>query len=289
MLKIDHLDFFGNEGFDKLVDKLFANADIERFEDDGISHIRVRIPKRRDDVAFNASTSPTPSWRKEVRKEGRVEKPVDFPKEDPKVDRKPKSILEMVDEGDETLAEFLGRIIDKKLAERNIPPTPSKEDEDPAYDLETPSERVPEEDYEYVDDEDEGYEEPEEDYDCGDEIAPAKKDPFVFIANRLTFLVQTLHPIVFDTSLMDIEANSLTIAVNEDKTYPKLGTIDDLGFITSEINRTNAIQKEIGEYLVGTDNINIYCFPSTILDKRHDEVRMAVKFVIYPTRKLHNF
>ena len=118
---------------------------------------------------------------------------------------------------------------------------------------------------------------------------PPKKDPFVFIANRMTFLVQTLFPLVFDTSLMDNGSNSLTIAVNEDKTYPKLRTIDDLGFITSEINRSSTIQKEIGEYLDGTGFSNIYCFPSTIVDKRHTEVLMAVKFVLYPKRKYTNF
>ena len=118
---------------------------------------------------------------------------------------------------------------------------------------------------------------------------PPKKDPFVFIANRMSFLIQTMFPVVFDTSTIDTEVNSMTIAVNEDKTYPKLGTIDDLGFITSEINRTDAIQKEIGEYLGGTEFSNIYCFPSTIIDKRHNELLMAVKFVIYPKRKYTNF
>lgn len=118
---------------------------------------------------------------------------------------------------------------------------------------------------------------------------PPKKDPFVFIANHMSFLIQTMFPIVFDTSTIDTETNSMTIAVNEDKTYPKLCTTDDLGFITSEINRTNAIQKEIGEYLGGTEFSNIYCFPSTIIDKRHNELLMAVKFVIYPKRKYTNF
>ena len=118
---------------------------------------------------------------------------------------------------------------------------------------------------------------------------PPKKDPFVFIANRMSFLIQTMFPIVFDTSMIDTEVNSMTIAVNEDKTYPKLRTTDDLGFITSEINRTNSIQKEIGEFLGGTEFSNIYCFPSTIVDKRHDDLLMAVKFVIYPKRKHVNF
>lgn len=124
--------------------------------------------------------------------------------------------------------------------------------------------------------------------DDGEAVQEAK-NPFVFIANRLTFLIQTMFPIVFDTSMIDTEENSITIGVNQEKTYPKLGTIDDIGFITSEINRANAIQQEIGEYLGDTEFINIYCFPSTIIDERHDKIQMAVKFVIYKKRKLINF
>lgn len=109
------------------------------------------------------------------------------------------------------------------------------------------------------------------------------KDLNVFIANRLTFLIQTKHPIIFDTSVIETDNNSMTIAVNVDKTFPKLDNLDDLGFITSECNRSDELQDEIKAFLDGTDFTNIYCFPTNI--KRNEDYVMAVKFVIYPKRK----
>ena len=111
----------------------------------------------------------------------------------------------------------------------------------------------------------------------------AEDNPFVFIANRLTFLIQTKFPLVFDTSIINNHEKSLTIAVNEDKTVPKLNCIEDLGFITSEVNNDEEIQREIDECLGGTRYGNIYCFP-TIMSDRKGGSTAAVKFVVYPRK-----
>ena len=111
------------------------------------------------------------------------------------------------------------------------------------------------------------------------------KNPFVFIANRLTFLIQSKHPLVFDTSNIKTDEKSMTIAVNEGKTIPKLEHIDELGFITSEVNRDADIRREIEEYLDGTEYGNIYCFPTVTRKSGVDgEAIFAIKFVVYPRK-----
>ena len=160
--------------------------------------------------------------------------------------KKPKSLLEMLEDGDKQLEKILGNIVDKKLAERNIKLVPCKDDEEYA-----------------------------EEYD-----PEPKKDISVFVANRLTFLIQTLHPIVFDTSTIETVGNTMTIAVNEAKTYPRIGTRDDLGYITCQINNSPEVAKEIEEFLEDTGYSNIYCFPDRIVGR--DGVGVwAVKFVMY--------
>lgn len=270
MFEIDHLDFIGNEAFDNLFGTLFGGCPTRRIvDDDGVESTRVYFPRRRRnpdanyDVSPNKQTTPEPTWRKEVRTNVEipewtqtpskpVAKPVrgnaDIPKwtetpsepsPKPNIEREPKSILEMLEDGDKRLEKLLGDIIDKKLAERE---NANKQIE------ETP--------------------------------AP-KKDPSVFIANRLTFLIQTLQPIVFDTSNIEATPNTMTIAVNEGKTFPKIDTIDELGFITSKINASPTVIQEIEDYLKGTGYTNIYCFPTTMEDKDGDDV-FAVRFVVYP-------
>lgn len=247
---IESLDFVGNEAFDELVDYLFGKRNTKRIvDDDGVVHTQVYLPRRRRnsdanyDVSPNRQTPPEPTWRKEVR--GNVEvpewtqtpsKPIDKPEHKPE----PKSILEMLEDGDERLERLLGDIIDKKIAERENANKHIEEKPD----------------------------------------APAK-DPSVFIANRLTFLIQTLQPIVFDTSNIEATPNTMTIAVNEGKTFPKIETIDELGYITSKVNASPMVIQEIDDYLKGTGYTDIYCFPTTMEDKDGNDV-FAVRFVAYP-------
>lgn len=241
-----NLDFVGNNGFDEILDKIFS--DVERtLDDDGVPVVRVHLPKKGDPkVSSNNDSRPAPIWHTEVRSEEIKEKPLpetpDYsqtPAPAPKEQKEPKSLIEMLEDGDERLEKLIGKIIDKKLADRNIPiPDP--------------------------------------------EVKVSEKNPFVYIANRLTFLIQTKFPIVFDTSIIKVDEKSMTIAVNEDKTIPKLNHIDELGFITSEVNRDEDIRKELEEYLEDTGYGSIYCFPSVTRDEGEDgEEVYAVKFVIY--------
>lgn len=246
---IDSLDFVGTGAFDELVERLFGKRNTNRIvDDDGIAHTRVYFPRRSRNPDNNCDVSPNeqptkePTWRKEVRTNVDVPEWTQTPSQ-PKPKPEPKSILEMLENGDERLEKLLGDIIDKKLAEReNVANKHIEEDED--------------------------------------EPVPAK-DPSVFIANRLTFLIQTIQPIVFDTSNIEVAPNAMTIAVNEGKTFPKIETIDELGYITSKVNASPTVVQEIEDYLKDTGYTNIYCFPTTMEDKDGDEV-FAVRFVVYP-------
>lgn len=107
------------------------------------------------------------------------------------------------------------------------------------------------------------------------------KDLSVFIANRLTFLIQTIQPVIFDTSSIEVKDNTMTVAINEEKTFPKIGSIDELGFITCKVNCSPTIQRAIDDFL-GDDCFysSIYCFPTKTVD-RHGKDVFAIKFVCY--------
>ena len=103
----------------------------------------------------------------------------------------------------------------------------------------------------------------------------------VFIANRLTFLIQTIQPVIFDTSSIEVKDNTMTVAINEEKTFPKITSIDQLGFITCKVNCDPTIQRTIDDFL-GDDCFysSIYCFPTKTVD-RHGKDVFAIKFVCY--------
>lgn len=241
MFEIDHMDFIGNDAFNEMVDYVFGKRNTKRVvDDDGVKSVRVYFPGRKpsdanSDVSPNEQPTKTPSWRKEVRGNADIPEWTETPsKPNPKPE--PKSILEMLEDGDERLKRLLGDIIDQKLAEREK---------------------------------------------AKDEPKPLKNDPSVFIANRLTFLIQTMFPIVFDTSCIGTGKDFMTIALNEDKTFPKINTIDELGYITAQVNNSPAVWDEIDKFLDEDDvYTNIYCFPTTMVNRDGDEV-FAIKFVCY--------
>jgi hypothetical protein len=103
----------------------------------------------------------------------------------------------------------------------------------------------------------------------------------VFVANRLTFLAQTVQPIIFDTSLIETGENFITIGINEDKTFPKIRNFDDLGRIACEINCCQTIRDEIAEFLKGSEYSNIFCFPEFISKNGPGTDVWAMKFVCY--------
>ena len=172
---------------------------------------------------------------------------------------------------------------------------------DPKYDVEDYDSEIEDEDEglddgdAYEDDEPPYIHEPDvvyaEDEEEDEQEDFPKKDPNVFIANRLTFLIQTKLPIIFDTSIIETgttaKVNYMSIAVNTDKTYPKVETENDLAFIMREFNGSEEIQGEINEFLKDTEYDGIWAFPSTIV--RNDVKIPAIRFVIYPKRKYYNF
>ena len=107
------------------------------------------------------------------------------------------------------------------------------------------------------------------------------KNPFVFVANRLTFLAQTVQPIIFDTSLIETGENFITIGINEDKTFPKIKDYDDLGRIACQINYSQTIRDEIAEFLKGSEYSNIFCFPEFISKNGPGTDVWALKFICY--------
>lgn len=141
-----------------------------------------------------------------------------------------------------------------------------------------------------LDDDGNEIEPPDEDEEEDEEVQEVK-NPFVFIANRLTFLIKTKLPIIFDTSIIETginaKVNYMSIAVDVNKTFPKIETENDLAFIMREFNGSEEIQGEINEFLKDTEYDGIWAFPSTIV--RNDVKIPAVRFVIYPKRKYYNF
>lgn len=113
-----------------------------------------------------------------------------------------------------------------------------------------------------------GYEEQEK--------MPAK-NPFVFIANRLTFLIKTRHPIIWDTStIRTIGESAIFVAFDKDKN-PMLN-LSSAAKIAHAVNCDNEIQNEIGEYLDGTEWSRIYCMPQTMLVD--DKPRFGFMFAV---------
>lgn len=123
---------------------------------------------------------------------------------------------------------------------------------------------------------------PEEEED--EDVETETKNPFVFIANRLTFLAQTVQPIIFDTSLIETGSDYIKIAVNEDKTFPKIRSFDELGLITCKLNCCQTIRDEIGEFIKGTEYTDIFCFPEFISRDGPGTDVWAIKFICYKSK-----
>ena len=105
------------------------------------------------------------------------------------------------------------------------------------------------------------------------------KNPFVFIANRLTFLIKTKQPIIFNTSMIESHDNYMDIAIDEKKTFPKLHNVNDVGIITNELNHDEEFLLEIKEYLDDTEWKSIFCFPIVMNNGKENET-LAIRFVV---------
>lgn len=93
------------------------------------------------------------------------------------------------------------------------------------------------------------------------EMKSPTKDTFVFIANRMTFLTQTKHPIIYNTSKVTaIDNDCLFVPFDEKKTFPKI-SFSNAAKIANEINNDEEIQMEIKSHFGDDGKNNIYCSP----------------------------
>ena len=286
--------FIEGKDFDKFLDELFKEIDVDKIIRRRLNSIQrprvsICIPDEDDEEVSITPVNPDPKTvphgyfqidKTELDKFPQPEIVDLNKKDDDDGEKKPTSIFD-----DNDFKKLFGDCVGTKkfneifgLDENGKP--------DPKYgDLDEDDED--DEDDEEGLDEGDAYED-----DVGEEPEEfQKKDPYVFIANRLTFLIQTKLPIIFDTSTIETgihaKVNYMSIAVNVDKTFPKIETENDLVFIMREFNGSEEIQGEINEFLKDTEYDGIWAFPSTI--ERNDVKIPAIRFVIYPKRKYYSF
>ena len=94
-----------------------------------------------------------------------------------------------------------------------------------------------------------------------DVIEQVKREhPSVFICNRLTFLIKTRYPIIWDTSsVAEPYEDCLFIALDKGKN--PLINMNEAAKISLQINTDQVIQKEIVEFLDGFRWKGIICTP----------------------------
>lgn len=149
------------------------------------------------------------------------------------------------------------------------------EDEHPPYDLMDRKE-VPESIFDHIED---FFPTKKGNANSVPKIEEYQKNPFVFIANRLTFIIKTKQPIIFNTSMIESTDNYMDIAIDEKKTFPKLHNVNDVGIITNELNHDEEFLSEIKEYLDGTEWKSIFCFPIVMNHGKENEA-LAIRFVV---------
>ena len=175
---------------------------------------------------------------------------------------------------------FFGESKDKEEPKKNehkfvpIEPIDDDDDEHPPYDLMDRKE-VPESIFDHIED----FFPPKMDDANSVPKMNENKNPFVFIANRLTFIIKTKQPIIFNTSMIESTDNYMDIAIDEKKTFPKLHNVNDVGIITNELNHDEELLSEIKEYLDGTEWKSIFCFPIVMNHGKENET-LAIRFVV---------
>lgn len=240
--RLRRLNIIGTPEFERLFEQILKDIDIEKI----VKPIeRPKVSIQIDDEETDQALKDNFKWKVE---DDELDEGDAYEDEEPA--KVPPSIFEMLAGG-------------KKFSD--IVPTQPKHTEiyKQAFGLDDNGDPIP-----LPDDEDD-----EED----DEV----KDLSVFIANRLTFLIQTIQPVIFDTSSIEVKDNTMTVAINGEKTFPKITSLDELGFITCKVNCSPTIQRAIDDFL-GDDCFysNIFCFPTKTVDRNGKDV-FAIKFVCY--------
>ena len=86
------------------------------------------------------------------------------------------------------------------------------------------------------------------------------KDAFVFMANRLTFLIKTRYPIIWDTSTVETIGNDIAFIALDEENNPQID-LKSATEIAMAINKDEVIQNEIEDYFKDTKWQSIYCAP----------------------------
>lgn len=97
-------------------------------------------------------------------------------------------------------------------------------------------------------------------HDSDYEMPVKREHPSVFICNRLTFLIKTKYPIIWDTSVVvQSEEDCMFIAL--DKAKNPMIDMKEAAKLSLYINSNIEIQKEIKEFLDGSKWSGIVCSP----------------------------
>ena len=112
---------------------------------------------------------------------------------------------------------------------------------------------------------------PDSEEDGDDEVETEVKNPFVFIANRLTFLIKTRQPIIWDTSTIATPSEDCLFVAFDKRKNPNLD-MRKAAEIAHKVNIDLDINDEIDEYLEGTEWKTIYCMPHIMNIKGEDRL-----------------
>lgn len=221
--------FIGTPEFDRILDDLFKDIDMEKILRKHLQPVdRPKVSvKIDDDMETNQKLKDDFKWKVEDDEEGLDEGDA---YEDEEPANVPPSIFDMLKSGKEF---------------KDIVPSQPKHTEiyNQAFGLDENGDPIP-----LSDDEEEEEE--------GEEV----KNPFVFIANRLTFLIKTSQPIIWDTSTVATPSEDCIFVAFDKKKNPKLD-MRLAAKIAHKVNMDMDIQDEIEEYLDGTKWETIYCAP----------------------------
>ena len=109
------------------------------------------------------------------------------------------------------------------------------------------------------------------DDDDDEEEEPDVKNPFVFIANRLTFLIKTTQPIIWDTSTIATPSKDCIFVAFDKNKNPRMD-MRRAAEIAHKVNIDDDINNEIDEYFDGTKWKTIYCMPHVMNLKGEDRL-----------------
>ena len=246
------LEFIGTPEFEAIFDKLFDGFDREMAKPRVYA---IRTPDiTKEDIAQTKKMRDDFRWKID---DSDVDEEDDEPpyiheqdvvyaedEEDDESEKVPPSIFDMLKSG-------------KEFKDIVTPQLKHTEIYNQAFGLDDDGNEIP------LPEDDEGEEDEEE--------VPEVKNPFVFIANRLTFLIKTSQPIIWDTSTIATPSKDCIFVAFDKRKNPNLD-MRLAAKIAHKVNIDMDIQEEIDKYLEGTEWETIYCMPHIMNLKGEDRL-----------------